>query len=177
VFIDGNMMERPKPDEYPAFYERYVAMVDGVNVVRALRDQLDPVVKELGAFPDARLDFRYGPGKWSAREVVGHVLDTERAYGYRLMTFARGHEVPLVRMNQDLYVTNGRFDGHPWQEYLDEFADVRRSHVALVKHLPPEAWDRRGTVGDFTISVRALAFVMVGHVEHHLQVLRERYRV
>ena len=78
-------------------------------------------------------------------------------------------------MNQDLYVRQGQFGSHPWPEYLDEFADVRRSHVALVRHLPAEAWDRQGQVGDFSISVRALAFVMVGHVRHHVGVLRERY--
>lgn len=168
-------IRRPRPDEYPSFYERYVALTDADDVVDGLARQLPETLEFLAAIPESRLDVRYAPDKWSVRQVFGHVLDTERAYGYRLMTFARGHEVPLVRMDQDLYVTNGRFDGHPWPEYLEEFADVRRSHVALVRHLPPKAWDRRGTVGDFTISVRALAFVMAGHVRHHMQILRKRY--
>jgi hypothetical protein len=170
------VIDRPQPDEYPPFYDPYVALVAG-DVVEGLTRQLSRTLEFLAPIPESRLDARYAPDKWSVREVFGHVLDTERAYAFRLMTFARGHEVSLTRMVQDLYVRAGKFDRHPWQEYLEEFAELRRSHVHLVKHLPPEAWDRRGIVGDFTISVRAQVFVMVGHVEHHLQVLRERYRV
>jgi hypothetical protein len=166
---------RPSPDEYPDFYERYVALVSGDDVVSALRDQLPETLAFLSAIPEEKLDVRYAPGKWSVREVFGHVLDTERAYAYRLMTFARGHEVTLPRANQELYVRLGEFGAHPWAEYLDEFADLRRADVALVRHLPDAAWDRRGTVGEFTISVRAQAFVMAGHVRHHLQMIRDRY--
>jgi hypothetical protein len=152
-----------------------VALVPEDDVRVALGSQLDETMHFLARVPASAADARYAPGKWTIREVVGHILDTERIYGFRLLTFARGDRSPLARADQDLYVRAGGFDAYPLQEWAEEFAHVRRSHIAFVSHLPAASWVRSGTVSDFDISVRALAYVMVGHERHHIKTLRERY--
>ena len=119
--------------------------------------------------------FRYAEGKWSIREVVGHVVDTERIMGYRACCVARGETASLPGFDENAYVQNASFDACPLPELLDELAVVREGNLALFRHLDAGAWSRVGTANAHPISVRALAYVMLGHPRHHLAVLRERY--
>jgi hypothetical protein len=137
--------------------------------------QLENTVACLNALPAAMADWRYAPGKWTIREVLGHILDAERIFGFRLLTFARGDAATFARTDENLYVLNGNFGRHSMSVWLEEFSGVRRSHVALVRHLPSEAWERTGTVSGATVSVRAVAYLMVGHERHHLRVIQEKY--
>jgi hypothetical protein len=165
---------RPELSEYGPRYSRYVEPVPEDGIRTAFVQQLERTETRLKAIPDSLVDRRYAPGKWTTREVVGHILDTERIYGFRLLTFARGDAAALVRADQELYVRNGDFGRRPLREWLEEFSQVRRSHIALVEHLPSEAWARSGTVSGVTVSVRAMAFLMLGHERHHLRILEEK---
>jgi len=137
--------------------------------------QLETTIACVSRIPESKIDWRYAPGKWTTCEVVGHILDTERIFGFRLLTFARGDTVTLPRADEELYVKNAKFTRYPIVEWLEEFAQVRRSHVALVRHLPAAAWDRVGTLAIGAISVRAMAYAIVGHERHHLRIIRDRY--
>jgi len=166
---------RPDVAEYNPRYSRYMELVPEDDICAAMAEQLEQTLSRLDRIPESMVDWRYAPGKWTTREVVGHILDTERIYGFRLLTFARGDAVTLARADQELYVKNGDFGRYPLGESLEEFSVVRKSHVALVRHLPLEAWARSGTVSEFTVSVRALAYLMVGHERHHLRIIQEKY--
>jgi hypothetical protein len=119
--------------------------------------------------------FRYAEGKWSIREVVGHVIDAERVFGYRALCIARGETASLPSFDENEYVANASFDHCTLEELLEEFVQVREGHLAFFRHLSKEAWTRSGVANASPVSVRALAFILAGHPRHHLAVLRERY--
>jgi len=169
------MIGRPEASEYPARYHRYIDLVPEDDVSTAMAEQLDRTVAFLRAIPADDTDRRYAPGKWTVREVVGHILDTERIFGYRLLTFARGDSVTTPRADEELYVRNAGFSRYPLADWIDEFAQVRRSHVMLVRPLTPDAWTRIGNSSIGPISVRAMAYVMLGHERHHLGIIRDKY--
>lgn len=166
---------RPLPDEHSVGAGAYVASVPGEDAWRALAAQGAEVERLLGGLPDARAVHRYAPGKWSVKEVVGHLCDAERIYAYRALRFARGDETPLPGFEEDDYVPAGRFDVRPLSELLDEWRTVRASTLSLYRGLPDEALLRRGVANGKVVSVRALAWLAAGHAQHHLGVLRERY--
>jgi hypothetical protein len=166
---------RPLASDYPARYSRYIDLVQEDDICAAMARQLERTLAIVGRIPESRVDWRYAPGKWTTREVVGHVLDTERIFGYRLLAFARGEQATLPRADEELYVRNADFSRHALSEWLDEFAEVRRSHITLVRHLPADAWPRTGAVSGGAISVRAVAYLLVGHERHHLRIIQEKY--
>jgi len=166
---------RPNTTEYDPRFNRYMGLVPEDDVCAALARQLSETSAVVCQIPESLVDYRYAPGKWTTREVIGHVLDTERILGFRLLSFARSDETPLIRADEELYVRHGDFSRYPLNEWMEEYSLVRRSNIELVRHLPAEAWDRTGTVSGSPISVRALAYFMVGHERHHIQILRSTY--
>jgi hypothetical protein len=166
---------RPTPSEYDPRFERYMQLVPEEDICSALNQQLQISSDVVSRVPASLVDYRYAPGKWTTREVIGHVLDTERILGFRLMTFARGDQSPLMRADEDYYAATGKFSRFPLIEWMEEFSFTRRSNIALIRHLPEEAWDRTGTVSGLTISVRALAYFMAGHERHHIGILQSQY--
>lgn len=166
---------RPAPDEHAAEAGRYVACVPGDDALVPLLAQVEAATRRLASLPEARALHRYAPGKWSVKEVVGHLADTERVYAYRALRFARADATPLPGFDEDLWVPKGRFDARPLEDLLAEWAAVRAATVALLRGLPPEALARRGVANGNEVSVRALAWLAAGHAEHHLRVLAERY--
>jgi hypothetical protein len=120
---------------------------------------------------------RYAPGKWSVREVFGHLGDGERVFGYRAACISRGDRTPLPRFDENLYVANAAFDHTAVAVLADELLHLRAANLAMLRRLDAEAWKRVGTASERSISVRALSFIMAGHVRHHLRILRERYGV
>jgi hypothetical protein len=168
-------IERPPSGEYAPPFERYVSRVEGSDILAALARQKAELPAALAAVRGDAETFRYADDKWSIRQVVGHVLDAERIFGYRAVCVARGEAGSLPAFDENAYVANASFDDVPLAELLDEFGHVREGHVALFRHLRPEAWRRIGAANAHPISARALAFIMVGHVRHHLGVLQERY--
>ncbi len=166
---------RPSADESIPYYHTYISKVPGENLGEQLTGQLEELEQLLEPVTERAALSRYADGKWSVKEVIGHLSDAERIFSYRLFRIARGDETPLSGFDENAYVPAGHFDRLPLRVLLDEFRAVRLSTAALMEGVPPDAWTRRGTAADKQISARALAYIMVGHVNHHMGTLRELY--
>ena len=167
--------KRPEETEYLPYYGRYISLVPEGDILEALDKQLDETLAFLRAIPESQGSFRYAPDKWSIKELVGHVIDTERIFAYRALRFARKDETPLPGYEQDDYIRNASFDDYPLGELASEFEHVRRATLFLFKHLNDESWQRRGLANEAEVSVRALAYIIAGHELHHREILRNRY--
>jgi DinB superfamily len=168
---------RPATSEYDAAFERYVSRVPEEDALPALERQPDELRRAVGSLPPERAGFRYAPGKWSVRELVGHVMDSERVFGYRALCVARGESAPLPGFEQTDYAANAGHDRYALGDLVAEFETVRRANVSMLAHLDETAILRIGTANGLPISVRALAFIMVGHFRHHMAVLADRYGI
>jgi len=166
---------RPEKTEYPTYAGSYVARVPDGDIVSILGRQLQETLALIRSIPEARGEFRYADGKWSVKEVIGHVIDTERVFAYRALRFARGDATPLEGFEQDDYVRGGSFDKRSLSDLADEYEHVRRATISLFANLDEEAWTRRGTANKNEVSVRGLAFIVAGHERHHVEILRTRY--
>lgn len=166
---------RPQATEYMSYYERYVSLVPDGDVLKTLSDQLDSTLALLRSIPEEKGGFRYADGKWSIRELVGHIIDGERIFAYRALRFARGDQTPLPGFEQDDYVSNAAFDDCKLSDLIDEFEHVRRGNLLMFRQLTDEAWERRGVACDAEVSVRAICFIIAGHELHHMRVLRDKY--
>lgn len=168
---------RPPATEYLDYFERYISLVPGEKVVPVLTSQIATVRGRLAGLSDTQASFRYAPDKWSVRESLGHLIDTERVFGYRALWFARGNTEPLPGMDQDPFAASAHHDACNIDELVDEFCSLRESHVQMFNHLPKEAWTRIGKASGHPLSTRAAAFIMAGHVEYHLKLFAEKYGV
>jgi hypothetical protein len=168
---------RPAEDEAAPFYHGYISKVTESNISEQLSEQLQEVEGLLTPLDDTAALARYAPGKWSVKELIGHLADAERIFGYRLLRITRGDTTPLPGFDENAYVPAGRFDERPLRSLVEEFRVVRLSSIALVRGTPNERWASRGEASGTPISARALAYILVGHVAHHLGVLRERYHL
>ena len=166
---------RPASDEYAPYYEKYVSLVPAGNIVETLERQFADTLALLRSVPEDRAGTSYEPGKWSVKELVGHVIDSERVFSYRALRFARGDQTPLPGYEQDDYVRAANFGARTLSSIAEEFGRVRAATVALLRSFDEGAWARRGTANDKEVSVRALAHILAGHELHHINILRERY--
>ncbi len=167
----------PNPDEYAPFYSGYVQRQIGTDVLLRLPEQAAEVERRFAAVPPEREGWRYAEGKWSVRQVLGHVIDAERVFGYRAMCIARGESKPLPGFDENEYVANAPFQHLAVADLLREFLALRAGHVLLFSHLSPADWSRLGNANGHPVSVRALPYIMAGHVHHHLEILATRYGV
>lgn len=166
----------PLPDEYAPYYARYIDRVPGGDITRTLEESARETDALLRSEPARALaEYRYADGKWSVKEVVGHVTDAERVFAYRMLRIARGDTTPLPGFDENAYVPAGNFGARTLDDLLEDFLAVRHATLRLVRGLPADAWTRRGTASDKTISVRALAFIIAGHELHHRAILEQRY--
>jgi hypothetical protein len=168
-------MTRPQTTEYAPYYSRYVDLIATPDVVPELSSQLEKTVSFLSNISEEKSLSTYGAGKWTIKEVLNHVNDTERVFLYRAFWFARGFEQPLPGYDQDVCVAAARPNSIPFTELIDEFKHVRQSTLSIFKNMPDEAWRRTGIASDNPFTVRALAYIIAGHVAHHSNVLKERY--
>ena len=167
---------RPEPSEYVPYYQTYISKVPPKgDLLTVLEDQRRETQHLLAGLSDAKALHRYAPGKWSVKEVVGHVTDSERVFGYRALVFGRADENPLPGFDEKAWVPAGRFDARPLKDLAAELDAVRHATIALFSGLDAEALARRGTANNAPISVRALAWIIAGHERHHVAILRERY--
>lgn len=164
-------------NEYADFYAGYVSLVPEEDVLAAIDEQSVTTQRLLSSLDDTRAAYRYAEGKWSIKEVVGHFTDAERVFAYRALAIARGDTESLPGFDENDYVRNAAFDTWKFGDLVEAYALTRRATVLLFRNLPPEAWTRRGTANGTTITVRALARIIVGHERHHVGVLGERYGV
>lgn len=161
--------------EAAEYYFRYIDRVEGGDIRSILQSQFTGTVAFLQRIGEEQSLRRYAPGKWSMREVLGHVNDTERLFVFRAFWFARGFDSPLPSFDQNVAITRAPGDALPWSAHVEEFRTVRSATLTFFGSLPDEAWSRRGIASDNPFTVRALAYLAAGHVIHHLDILRDRY--
>lgn len=167
----------PAPGDYHPAFQRYVDRVTESDVLAALSAQVAEVRAALGAVPEARETHRYAEGKWSVREVLGHMIDTERLFGYRMLCVGRGDKQGLPGFEEDEYAAAAGHDRVRLADLLEEFDLVRRANVLLAREFDDTAWAQAGTANGNSIVARACPYIMVGHVRHHLAVLADKYGV
>lgn len=168
-------LSRPAADEYLAYYDRYVTLVPDGNLVDVLLEQQLETIGMLRRVDDERGLHAYAPGKWTIKEVIGHLCDAERVFAYRALRFARGDAQPVAGFDENAYVPAGRFNERRIGGLIDEFQSIRAATVHVFRYLTEDDWARRGIANGHPISVRALGFVIAGHELHHAKLLRERY--
>ncbi|MBZ5531784.1 MAG: DinB family protein [Acidobacteriia bacterium] len=170
------MVPRPQANEAAEYYFRYINRVPDGDIVATLEKQLDFTLKVLNGISEQKSLYRYAPGKWSIREMMNHVNDTERIFASRALWFARGFDAPLPGFDQDVSAAAAHADQFAWASHVEEFRTIRQATLTLFRNLPAEAWTRTGTASGYVFSVNAMAYIIAGHVEHHLAVLQEKYR-
>jgi len=169
------MIGRPLDAEAAQYYFTYINQVIGEDIISIIEGQLDQSLALLAGISEEASLHRYAPGKWSIRQVLNHVSDTERAFAFRALWFARGFDAPLPGYDQNIAASGAGADNVSWAAHVEEFRCVRLSTISLFRNMPAEAWMRSGVASDNPFTVRAMAFIIAGHVEHHVAILRERY--
>jgi hypothetical protein len=169
------MLSRPDTSEYVDYYHRYVSKVPDGNVLDILERQIEEAFTTLSAVDEAKANYRYEPGKWSLKQVIGHMCDVERLFQYRALVFARSDKTPLPAFEQDDYVANANFDTRTMSDLVAEYRAIRASTLAMFRSFNPEAFALTGTASGFEFTVRAVAYILAGHERHHLDVIKDRY--
>jgi uncharacterized damage-inducible protein DinB len=173
--VPTTFRERPASTEYDPYYSRYIEQVPEGDVLGTLGWQMGDTLAFIRGLPEAAGDSRYAPGKWSVKEVLGHIADTERIFAYRALRIARGDTTPLPGYEQDDYVRAAHFDRRPLAALASEFESVRNATLSLFRSLDAAALLRRGVANEVEVTPRALAYIIAGHERHHLEILRTRY--
>jgi hypothetical protein len=168
-------MDKPHPDEYNPYYGKYVALVDTDDIVATLTAQANDTVALLSNLNESQGDHRYAPDKWSIKQMLGHIIDTERIFAYRALRIARNDPKPLEGFEQDDYVRNGGFEQNTLSGLIEEFWALRRSTAFLFAHIAPDACLLRGVANQSEVSVRAIAWIIAGHELHHRAILKDKY--
>ncbi len=168
-------MNRPNKTEYAAYYETYVSLVQESDIVSAMRNQADELREIFSQMSDEKGLYRYAEGKWTIKELLGHLIDGERVFAYRALRFARADKTELPGFDQDPYIENANFNDVKLSDLLEEMLSLRNANILFFNNLSNEAWSRTGVASDNEISVRAIAFIMVGHIRHHVKILKEKY--
>lgn len=166
---------KPAKSEYLPYYDRYIGRVPEGDVLSTLEAQIADTLTLLRGLPASISSYRYAPDKWSVKEMVGHMIDSELIFANRALRFARNDATPIPGFEQDDYVRNSTYDAYPLGELADEFETVRRATIFLFRHMDEEAWTRRGIANNAEVSVRALAYIIAGHELHHREILETRY--
>lgn len=175
--MNTRIVGRPEPDEIPSHYVGYIKRVPEVDPVMVCASQIEETAGLLRGLSDTDAMYRYGRGKWSIKEVIGHLADTERIMAYRALRIARGDATPLPSFDENAYVPVAQFDARSLADLVGELRTVRAATLALLRTFDADAWRRRGTASGKPVSVRALGFMIPGHERHHVEVLRTRYGV
>ncbi len=166
----------PTKEEYAPFYSDYIQRAISRNdVIAALAQQVDEIRAALGNLSDQQARFKFGPLEWSIKEVLGHLIDGERVFSYRLLRISRNDQTPLPGFEQEDYVREAGFDNSALDDLISEFEFLRRANILAIKNMSDESVSRLGTASGVTVSARALIYMLVGHVEHHMASLHENY--
>lgn len=166
---------RPQPGDAAPYFQKYIDLVPGGDIVQLLQEAKMDMIALLQALPPEKWDFRYAEGKWSVREMILHMIDTERIFTYRALRIARNDQTPLPGFEQDDYIPFSNATNRSWNSLISEYVAVREATIQLFKNFTPEMWQHTGTASNNTISVLALAYVTCGHERHHLNVLNDKY--
>ncbi len=174
-FVRIRSMNRPEKSEYDPYYENYISLVENDDIIDTLGSQPTRLQDVLTALPEDRGTYAYADGKWSIKQLLGHLIDGERMFAYRLLRISRDDQTPIEGFEQDGYIENANSNERSFAELLEEFSLLRRANMIFFSNMTPEAWARVGTANNAKISARALVYIMAGHIEHHLRILKERY--
>ncbi|MFV8337240.1 DinB family protein [Flavobacterium sp. RSP29] len=162
-------------NEYASFYAPYINALGEVNLMEELEISLHDFIRFVQNIPMDKFDYRYAEGKWNIKEIIQHVIDTERIFAYRALRISRNDETPLPGFDENYYIANTEAANRSIQDLLTEFSAVRHANLYLFKSLSEEQMKRTGTASNTVVSVRAIGFIMIGHQKHHQNVFQERY--
>ena len=168
-------LQRPEAGEFIPYYEKYIARVPDGDFVEILARQADETLSILRELPDNAADMAYAEGKWTVKELIGHLCDAERIFCYRLLRIGRGDQTPLEGFDENAYAPAGEFNTRSLASMLEEFAAVRAATITLIAGMPTDGWLRTGTANESPVSARAIAFIIAGHELHHREILITRY--
>ena len=168
---------RPSEKDFAPYYKSYIEQVIGDDILNVLEDQLNTAVKFLNSIPEEKGTHAYAEGKWSVKELLGHVIDCERVFAYRALCIARGEKQSLPGFEQNDYVEEAAFNKRTLKDLADEFSLVRKSNLALFKSFSDKELNKRGLANENEVTVCAILFIIAGHCMHHIKVLKERYGV
>jgi uncharacterized damage-inducible protein DinB len=166
-------MHRPESNEYAPDYEKYVSLIPDGDIVSMLQTQIAETRRMLNSLSEAKAEQPYAPGKWTIKQMLGHLIDSERIFAYRALRIARNDKTPLAGFEQDDFVTYGNHNACTLADLIAEFESVRQTSIFLFKHMPEDAWTRQGTASNNPVTVRALAWIMAGHEIHHQKLLKQ----
>ena len=169
------MSGRPAAKEFAAYYSTYVDLITSDDILGTLQAQLDVTLSALTGISEEKSLHRYAADKWSIRQLLNHVADTERVFAYRALWFARGFDTALPGFDQNVAVPAAAAEQFSWASHVEDFRAVRAATLTFFRNLPEEAWDRSGVASGNPVTVRALAYIIAGHVAHHIAILQERY--
>lgn len=175
VVTAGVVPGRPESGEYAPYYDRYISQITGSDILKTLDSERRKTMLLLSGRDEDEGNFRYSPDKWTAKEVLGHVCDTERIFAYRALRIARGDRTPIEGFEQDDYVRNGPWPRVALADAIEDYIAVRRATLILLRNLDEAAWIRTGTANKNEVSVRAIAYIIAGHELHHRRILEEKY--
>ena len=173
--MPDKILSRPDATEYAPYYGKYISLIPAGDLIKIMHEQFERTLATLRKISETQSLTRYEPDKWSIKEVVGHMIDTERIMSYRALRIGRGDETPIPGFEQDDYVRAANFDARSFREIVGEFQAVRQATLALFRSLDEAALSRRGTASDLPVSARALTHIVAGHELHHLNVLQTKY--
>lgn len=169
------IIQKPKKEEYVTYYQKYVDAILEEDLCVLLTRQAEELTALLGTVSEEQSSYRYAKGKWSIKEVLGHITDTERIMSYRLLRIGRGDTTDLAGFDENVYVQHASYEQLSMQQLLNDFSAVRHATSSLIRILPEEAWTRSGTANGGPVTARALAYIIAGHALHHKTILQERY--
>jgi len=168
-------MKRPETDEYAPYYDTYVSLIAGDGVMAELDSQTASLRAAVSGLPEDRGSYAYAEGKWTIKELLSHLIDGERIFAYRILRVSRGDKTPIEGFEQDDYIATSRANDRTFSNLIDEFAFERQANLIMVSNIDDETSELMGTASDKPVSVRALTYIMAGHVKHHLKILADRY--
>ena len=175
TLIIYNIMNRPDKNEYDPYYERYISLITEDDLLGVLGAQPIELRATVADLPEEKGSYAYDEGKWSIKDVLSHLIDGERMFAYRLLRISRGDETPIEGFEQDGYIENAHANDRTFANLLDEFSLLRDANQIYFKNMREDGWQRVGTANNVKISARALAWIMGGHIRHHVNILNERY--
>ena len=168
-------MKEPLQNEYPLSFDTYIKLIRGKDVFKILEEQMGWFENVFAALDEKKWDYKYSPEKWSVKQLVGHIIDAERVFMYRMLFFVRGDSRNLNSFDENTFVLYGEFEKRNASDLINEMKYLRHSHILFVSSIPEKYLDNEGTVGEKRITVRSLIYIMAGHFEHHRNILKERY--
>jgi len=168
-------MKKPEVNEYALYYQRYIDLITTDDIFSVFKQQAEEIVALFTTLSEEQASFRYAEGKWTIKEVLGHIVDSERIFGYRVLAISRGEKNPLPGFAENEYVRNGKYENRSLQSLLAEYSQLSSANLELFKSLDEEMLSQKGTASGKEVTARAILFVTIGHEKHHLEIIKSRY--